>query len=204
MYVKYNYSDFHFFGSTIPSDFSLYLLVDESNKKPNEQLQSVTLGRCKYGRPPGNANGQGVESVLSATDKELENWLAANEDTSNVSNKMCDHSAKLTTRVMNFSEWGTHILSNYTLFEWSNQRKPDGSRPPSYIYLRGVNQRITKYSEYFGADLFKIKQIKDVWLIATNRRLNFSFSLTSDDKAEPFVNSNDANCHTGIVQILCH
>ena len=156
------------------------------------------LGRCKVGRPPGNISGQGVENVLSASDKELENWLAANEETSDVGNKLCDHSAKLTNLVMNFSESGTHILSNYTLFEW----KPDSSRSPSYLYLRGKIQRITKYSEYFGADLFKIKEIKDVWLIATNRPINFSAARSSDewnDKLKPFNNENEENCKTGII-----
>ena len=198
MTAKYNYSDFHFFGTTIPSDYRLYLLVDESNKAPKERLQSIMLGRCKVGRPPGNISGQGVENVLSASDKELENWLAANEETSDVGNKLCDHSAKLTNLVMNFSESGTHILSNYTLFEW----KPDSSRSPSYLYLRGKIQRITKYSEYFGADLFKIKEIKDVWLIATNRPINFSAARSSDewnDKLKPFNNENEENCKTGII-----
>ena len=159
------------------------------------------LGRCQVGRPPGSTNGQGVENVLSATDKELESWLAVNEETSDLDNKLCDHSSKLTNLVMNFSEWGTHILSNYTLFEWSTQRKPDSSPPPSYLYLRGKIQRITKYSEYFGADLFKIKEIKDVWLIATNRPINFSAARSSDDKVEPFTNGNEENCKTGIVLI---
>ena len=168
--------------------------MDESNKKPNEQLQSIKLGSCKYGLPPGNTSGKGVENVLSASDIELENWLKSNEGASNETYKLCDQEARLAERVKNFSELGTHIFSNYTLFEWS---PPERDKPSSYLFLRGVIQIISKYSVYFESDLFKVKEIKDVWLIATNQHLNFSFTRTSKDKAGLFANGNDENCKTG-------
>ena len=133
--------------------------MDEINKTQNEQLRSIKLGSCKYGRPPGHTSGRSVENVLSANDTELESWLKSKEapSTENNINKLCNQEVSVAEHVMNFSELGAHtstsVLSNYSLFEWSPQEKTARGEPPSYLYLRGLIQRIIKYSTYFQAEI---------------------------------------------------
>ena len=188
MNAKYNYSDFHFFGIPIPQNYRLYLLADVIGTKPGEQLNSTTLGRCKVGRPPNNATAPGIDGMLSATDNALENWMQVNEEEYE-SDKLCYQRAMNAKRVMDLGERGPHEYSNYSLFEWSPGERiaRDRSAGHYYLYLRGLHQRSEKYYLYFETNLFRIKELNDVWLIATNWRVNFSFLHTAHYKDELFT-----------------
>ena len=182
----------------IPNDYRVYLLADNRYREPDDMLKSIMLGRCNFGRPPDNATAPGVDSMLSATDMELEKWLDANEKMEtrfHEGNKLCDPQATLAERVMALGEWGPRAYSNYSLFEWSSRRTPPSGH--SYLYLRGQSQRVTKYFEYFGTNLYKIKELHDVWLIATNWRVNFSVPQTADEEDESSAAEDDESCKNG-------
>lgn len=217
LHVKFNFSDYHFFGVPIPSDYHVYVLVDESfSSDPNGNIRSVKLGGCKAGLPGprSNTTGHGVERMLSASNEELENWLTANEARveESASAKLCHPVSRIAKRVQVVSvpgpvpgPLGAHAktsgsLMSYALFEWSPQ-KEQLERSPTFssLYIRGALQRATTYSNTLGAQLFKIKELRDMWIIATNRRLNFSADRTidSDEKTALPANANHEICQIG-------
>ena len=172
-----NYSDFHFLECRSPSDYHIYLLADDKFTTPEDQLKSIRLGLCSSGRPPDNATAQGVDSVLSATDEELEEWLEENEETLDEGNKLCDPAAKTARRVMSLGKCGPRAYSNYSLFELAPVHTRSRDRPTEdrYLYLRGVGQRATRHSGFSERELVKIKELHDIWLVATSLRVNSSY-----------------------------
>ena len=188
------YSDFHFFGEFIRSDYHVYLLADEEYTTPEKQLSSIWIGRCKANLPPGNAV-QGVDSMLNATEEELDEWLSANEE-SDESDKLCDPVAKLARRIMSIREWGPPAYSNYSLFEMGPIQTTSDGVEDIYLYMRGESQRPNRSEAFSTVDkLLNVKELHDVWLVATNWGVNFSAPPTELSGAKSFdADDVDQSC----------
>ena len=197
--INYSSSDYHFFGLPIPSEYHLYVLADMKDTAGSFQSTSVQqLGRCKAGRPPGNSSAPGVREMMSATNEEMHKWLLTNEAKYEEEHKLCALEVLTATRVQNFVDWAPlGSPSNYTLleFEWSEQQKlASGERQPDgYIYLRA-----TKQNENSSNNNNNLIDSREVWLIASSHRVNFSVSWTAKDKADPFDKGGDNDCKEGI------
>ena len=146
------------------------------------------FGACKVGRPPDNASAVGVDGMFSANDTVLASWLQGNEETNDNrrKNKLCKEWVMSARRLVDLGEMGLREYSNYSLFEWVPEEDLANNRSAGlyYLYLRGVLQRATKWSNYFEQEMFKIKELQDVWLIATDWRGNFSFAHSALDNKE--------------------
>ena len=164
----------------------------------NFQSTSVQqLGRCKAGRPPGNPSAPGVREMMSATNEEMLKWLLTNEAKYEEEHKLCALEALTGTRVQNLVDWAPLGLpSNYTLFEfeWSEQQKrASGERQlDGYIYMRARTQNENSSNNNNLIDN------REVWLIASSHRVNFSVSWTAKEKEDPFANGGDNDCKEGI------
>ena len=170
------------------------------------EFGSVKLGRCGGGALPGASTRKMVREMLSASDAELEKLLVANESKFEERSKLCAEEVLTANRVKGPAEWAPlGSLANYLLFEWSGQQRSESgvSQPSSHFYLRGKLQRVayppgrTHHNRLLEA-LFKIPEIRDVWLIATNRRVNFSVQQTEKETANSVDSDADKKCKDGI------
>ena len=200
-----NYSDFHFFGVPIPGEYHLYVLADDRYKDPIVRLQNMSLGSCQaLPKPRGNTSLRSVEDMVSSNDSELEMWLNPNEVTYSERNRPCDAELLEVKLVGKLSEWGPRSLSNYSLFE-GVPTEEDKRNPPRYLYMRGINQKAYAYSRGWNTWMFQIKELRNVWLIASNGSLNFSAPRISDDKIDPVYsyNQDKKTCTIGIRYCYC-
>lgn len=171
------------------------------------EFRSVKLGRCRAGRPPGAAARPGIQDMQSASDEDLQIWIVNNEARFEERSKQCAEDVLTAHRVRNPAEWRANRSSpspKYMLFEWSgHQMRESGEKQPhSHFYLRGKLQRASFPHERFHNNrileaLFQIVEIRNVWLIASNRRLNFSAVWYAEDKANPSASGGSGSCNEG-------
>lgn len=170
------------------------------------EFQSVKLGRCGAQRPQVANSGPGLRQMMSASDDDLHKWLVANEEKFEKSSKLCAEEVVTANRLKTPAEWGP---SNYKVFEWNGQQngRSGESGPFSHFYLRGKLQRASipnnsrSQNNRLLDSLFEIGYIRNIWLIATNTRVDFSIPWTAENKKDPFaLRKDDETCQSGILR----
>lgn len=137
--------------------------------------------------------------MLSANDSELLKWLEKNEAVFPQNDKLCAIESFKDLRKLDDKIMIDEYL-NYSLFHFSPEDNIEEDAPSKFFYLRGLNQFASSDVSFPGIH----KTIHDIWLIASNTRIEFSDPLALFEPREPFLSEEkleNSSCNTGILII---